>query len=656
MKAIFAARHFRVIFREQMHSAQHALGQERYMNSAAPPKLNILSKRLQQRYPDATSSARFQMLTLTLVYLGICLGFGAVAILSDAPPRNRMIFTGMFLYTVSSVLGILLGHFATVRTFSLGGFWAGFTLLVFSSRQLGTMEIHHTTVYYMAMIFVSALLLHQRHAPWILCLLSLIYIWVDYIYFQNETAGNSAISLDDYIGISVMLTISIAAAQYLVFQHSKQLNAAIEEADYQSEQATELIRLNAKLKSNERELKALRDYLSAMFDSMPSMLISVDANCDIVKWNRETEKQLAGTIDTAVGKSLEKTFPQFAQQAALARQSILENRTLHSLPVRIAETDADGHKSECYRFTTVFPINTKDISGAVIRLDDVTEQVKMQEMIVHTEKMMSVGGLAAGMAHEINNPLGGILQNIAVIQNRLTKKMPPNEALAKELNIDLDTMNAYLEKRQIFKMIEMVNESGQRAAKIVHNMLSFSRKGSGSKMKVELCDLVKHTLNIAETEFDLKKNFDFKKIKINLECSRCPSVTCETTKIQQVLLNILRNGAEAMQEAYTLGSIRRKPEFDLHVYGDAKDEWVTIEIRDNGPGMEDSVRRRIFEPFFTTREVGSGTGLGLSVSYFIVVENHHGHIDVKSEKGEGTTFYVRLPVHSPEAASAFSTS
>jgi len=118
-----------------------------------------------------------------------------------------------------------------------------------------------------------------------------------------------------------------------------------------------------------------------------------------------------------------------------------------------------------------------------------------------------------------------------------------------------------------------------------------------------------------------------------------PSVSCEAAKIQQVLLNLFRNGAQAMQSAE-----KENPKFIIRTYHDKKHKMVCLEIEDNGPGMDEDTGKRVFEPFFTTKPVGVGTGLGLSVSYFIIVENHHGEMEVESKPGVGTKFIIRLQI------------
>lgn len=152
--------------------------------------------------------------------------------------------------------------------------------------------------------------------------------------------------------------------------------------------------------------------------------------------------------------------------------------------------------------------------------------------------------------------------------------------------------------------------------------------------------ILDRTLELAATDYDLKRQYDFKTIEIEKEYAKdLPLVPCEKAKIQQVILNILRNGAESMQEAEI-----KKPKFLLRTWFEKDREMVVMEIENNGPGIDENIRKRIFEPFFTTKPVGIGTGLGLSVSYFIITENHGGELAVESPEGSGARFIIRLPL------------
>jgi signal transduction histidine kinase len=233
-----------------------------------------------------------------------------------------------------------------------------------------------------------------------------------------------------------------------------------------------------------------------------------------------------------------------------------------------------------------------------------------------------------------------MMQTANVVANRLSENIPANLKAAGAAGTSMEAIRAFMDSRGILRMLAAINESGRRIAEIVDNMLSFARKSDTIVSSHDVVELLDKTVELAATDYDLKKQYDFKMIEIVREYQEhLPPVPCEGAKIQQVLLNILRNGAEAMQEAGT-----EKPTFVLRTRHEKEREMVIIEIEDNGPGMDEATHKRIFEPFFTTKPVGVGTGLGLSVSYFIITENHGGEMGVESASGKGTTFIIRLPV------------
>lgn len=270
---------------------------------------------------------------------------------------------------------------------------------------------------------------------------------------------------------------------------------------------------------------------------------------------------------------------------------------------------------------------------------DVTEQVKMGELMAQTEKMMMLGGLAAGMAHEINNPLGVIIQNLQNIERRVSPELPANQELARTLELDLHLLQEYLEQRGVFKFMQQMQSAGERMSRIISNMLKFSRKSESRIESASLELVLEQALELAASDYDLKKQYDFKRIEIVREYAPdLPKVPLTVLEIEQVLLNLMKNAAQAM--AFS----QEKKKHRMILRARQSDDWAVMEIEDNGPGMSKEVQRRIFDPFYTTKEVGIGTGLGLSVSYAIITNNHHGRLEVRSEPGEGTCFTIMLPM------------
>jgi len=392
-------------------------------------------------------------------------------------------------------------------------------------------------------------------------------------------------------------------------------------------------------KSAEQELYNLQNYLSNILDSMPSIIVGVDFDGKVTQWNKTAEQVTGVPSTSAHGRILSNVFPRMASQTKKIEKSITTGEIQREQKVCL-----EAEEGTLYEDITIYPLVGKDVEGAVIRVDDVTEQVRLQEMMVQSEKMLSVGGLAAGMAHEINNPLAGMMQTSDVISYRLgaTIDLPANLKAAEQAGITMEAVKKFMDARDIPRMLATIKESGKRVAAIVSNMLSFARKSDSLEAPHDLVKLMDKTLELARTDYNLQKNFDFKAIRITKEYEdSLPELMCEGAKIQQVLLNLLRNGAQAMQENF---QDDKDHEFILRLRLERQKNMFCIEIEDNGPGIDKENCKRIFEPFFTTKLVGVGTGLGLSVSYFIITENHGGTMHVTSEPGSGAKFTICLPL------------
>lgn len=274
---------------------------------------------------------------------------------------------------------------------------------------------------------------------------------------------------------------------------------------------------------------------------------------------------------------------------------------------------------------------------------DITEHKKMQEMMVQTEKMVSVGGISAGIAHEINNPLGIIVQAVQTLAQRMRPDFPKNQEVAKSIGLDLELMARYAQTRKLDIFVADIESAALRAASIIRHMLDFSRLSESTRLSCNLPDIIDKALALASNDFDLKKSFDFKKIEITKKYTEpIPYIECTDTDIEQVILNLLRNSAQAMGAAW------KDPRIDIRLIKQA--DSLRLEIEDNGPGISPEIQRRIFEPFFTTKAPGIGTGLGLSVSYFIITKGHGGKMSVESTPGSGCVFIIELPLRDhPEA-------
>ncbi len=383
-----------------------------------------------------------------------------------------------------------------------------------------------------------------------------------------------------------------------------------------------------------RELRRMRTYLKNIIDSMPSVLVGVDATGRVTEWNQEAEEATGVSANEAAGQLFVELFPEFEHQQENIREAILRQ-----IPVRTERLSIEKNGQTRYLDIVVYPLKADEVTGAVIRVDDITQRARLEQTMVQTEKMLSVGGLAAGMAHEINNPLSGVLQSCQNIQRRLSTDMPANRALAESIGLDMSLVQQYLEERGILSFVSAIQQAASRASRIVADMLAFSRSSNVEFQPTRMEEILETVVRLAASDYDLKKKYDFKQVEIVRDYdSDVDEVVCDRTEIEQVFLNLIKNAAQAM--AGESGSSPHRIVLRTRADG----YYVRVEVEDNGPGMDSQVRRRVFEPFFTTKTVGVGTGLGLSVSYFIVTEQHKGTLEVQSTPGEGARFIVRLPI------------
>ena len=393
----------------------------------------------------------------------------------------------------------------------------------------------------------------------------------------------------------------------------------------------------------EKKLTGFQNYLNSIIDSMPSALIALDEQLYVTQWNQEASALSGTRLDEALNQPVFLAFPPLKPFLAQLKRTAEQHRIEKIERVTWFKDEQPRHYA-----LTFYPLMGGGGRGAVIRIDDISQRLAMEELMVQSEKMLSVGGLAAGMAHEINNPLGAILHNVQNIRRRLSADLAKNQQQAEAAGISLDAVNRYLLSREVPQLLDGIQQAGTRAAKIVSHMLSFSRLSNRQLTPCQLPVLIDQAVEIASNDFALVEGFDFKGLTLVREFDpRIGPVPCTANELEQVLLNLLKNSAQAIQQR---PDDREPGRIVLRTR--LNPPWVEIQVEDNGAGMPEPVRKRIFEPFFTTKEVGQGTGLGLSVSYFIITNNHKGQMEVQSTPGQGTCFTLRLPLAAPLDSSA----
>lgn len=269
------------------------------------------------------------------------------------------------------------------------------------------------------------------------------------------------------------------------------------------------------------------------------------------------------------------------------------------------------------------------IAESIHELEETNKELQeTQAQLVHSAKMVSLGQLVAGVAHELNNPISFIYSNMAHLKTYLEdlmklvdlmQKDPQKVAKFKE-DMDYD----YLVK-DLPRLIRSCQDGSKRLMEIVSGLRTFSRLDSGGFQDYHLEENIKSTLDLLSGEIKTR-------IQVHLDLKDAPKIHCHAGQINQVLMNIISNATQAIKDKGNIRITARK-----------QADYVEIEIKDDGQGIKSDQLPYIFDPFFTTKDVGQGTGLGLSVSYNIV-QNHGGDIVVHSEENKGTTFIIKLPL------------
>ncbi|MGN6391842.1 MAG: two-component system sensor histidine kinase NtrB [Gemmatimonadales bacterium] len=372
--------------------------------------------------------------------------------------------------------------------------------------------------------------------------------------------------------------------------------------------ATELSAdLAGEVAAQSREIEAHRRFTSLIVDSLPVGLYVVDRDYRIQAWNRKRETGTQGLRrDDVVGRPV---FDVLTRQPAAQLRAEFD-RVFETGEIQQTEQEVSlGGEVRRFRLSKIpMRFEGDEITHVITVGEDVTDQHRVQRQILQSEKLAAIGQLAAGVMHEINNPLATISACVAAIEGRLPAS--PGAAPLKEY-------------------LETIDREVERCSRIVDGLLDFSRPKAGPRQTVSLNALVDESL------FLLKHHQRFKKLHVvRALAPELPSTHGSGEQLTQVLMALLLNAVDAMEEGGEL-TVRTATS------ASRRDE-IVLEVRDTGTGISAADQGKIFEPFYTTKPPGRGTGLGLSICYGIV-SDHRGRIEVDSAPGRGTTFRVFLP-------------
>lgn len=398
----------------------------------------------------------------------------------------------------------------------------------------------------------------------------------------------------------------------------------------------------------EEGLRNSEIFLSSIIEQTPFATCITDAQGTGIRYNSAYQKLFGGGVDTMEERSYNLLHDSnLREHNRVIRRVYQEGKTGrfqvsfgHSPLYEPGTPQAPDKTVEI----TIFPIkdDAGRVTNAIAQYNDITLKKNMEEQLFINEKLATIAGLAAGVAHEINTPLSAILQSQQLLAMGLSADSASSLDKAATHGIDLRALQDYLKDNELDFFLEGIHKSALSATHIVQSLLEFSRPRRGSFAVTDLATLLDKALLLARSDYDMKKRYHIIDIEIEREYAQEPiSINCVAVEIEQVILNLLKNSAASLAES----GFQDKPCIVLRSAQNG--EKVTIEVEDNGPGIPEEVKQHIFDPFFTTRDLG--TGLGLSISHGIIVDRHKGQICLQSKPGQGAKFIVELPVNAGDS-------
>ena len=370
-----------------------------------------------------------------------------------------------------------------------------------------------------------------------------------------------------------------------------------------------------------KKLRLSESYITSILRSMPLMLIGLNKAGEITQWNSRAEEISRLPADKVLGKNLWQAYPTIAVTPEQIKQAQDEDKTL---------TVKYSQRGQYHFDITIYPLHDQLETGVVIMVDDVTQRVQSENMLVQRDKMSSMGEMASVMAHDINIPLQAIVKDLQIVRQDLTEE-----------HIDPVGINELLDSALI---------RGRQAASVIDNLVRFSDAGAGEKQLANIIEVMDHSVELAADVLSVTKGLRFKDVLINHNyADDLPQLRCHVPELQQVFLSLFR------YSCYALGKVEdpeHTPSINIEISEFYEAIWVRVQH--NGLGMTTEEQQLVFEPFFANSHAAedsdaqsdqqSGAGERLSFAQFIIAEQHQGQIAVTSDINIGTTFHIQLPL------------
>lgn len=398
-------------------------------------------------------------------------------------------------------------------------------------------------------------------------------------------------------------------------------------------------------------LKKSNKEIECLLSSLTTILIGLSPQIQVTRWNAIAENVFGVASTQITGQSLADSGIEWDW-----------SRIEHGISLCLRECDSvrvddigfvQPNGRQGYLGFTISPIRSDngELIGFIIIGADITNRKALEDTLAQTEKLKSIGQLAAGIAHEINTPTQYVGDNTRFLQDAfqdIIQVLNSFEAFFEAAKTDgvsadlIAKVEEDIEEADVGYLIEEIPtaidhtlQGVERIAKIVRAMKEFSHPGQDEKTAIDINKTIESTITVARNEWkyvaEMETDFD----------ASLPLVPCLPGELNQVILNLIINAAHAIADVIAENSTEKGL---IKVSTRLKENWAEIQISDSGPGIPEEIRHRIFDPFFTTKEVGKGTGQGLAISHTVIVEKHGGTLNLETQEGKGTTFSIYLPL------------
>lgn len=433
-------------------------------------------------------------------------------------------------------------------------------------------------------------------------------------------------------GVLIILLTLAACVLFITWRRARRYNLELEEIrghleERVHERTAELEQEVAEHVVTTERLQASESYIQNILSSMPLVLVGLNQDGTITQWNRKAEHLSGIKPENAIGHNLWSIYPDV---------TVTPQHIARAVETGEAQTLRYSQAGSFHMDITVYPLENYSEPGVVVLVDDVTRRVITENMLIQHDKLSSMGELATAMANDINTPLQAILFDLRSFQGILDSgRLLPHDS------------EQGSEAERVQQLLRNAADNGHQVESVIRNLQQFARGRSGESELANVVDILEHSLVQASEALSLPDGIPFSTIQIERHFEPdAPQAPCYVTEMQQVFLSLFRHAYQSLAEKAELQQTNFTPTIKLYV-GQSYNS-LSVRIQHNGTGLSNEEQMYLFEPYLhsgNSDQPAAGADKRLSFAYFVITEQHSGHMAVTSDPAVGTTFHIQLELH-----------